>query len=276
MNHDIGKILLIMIKYIINIILIVTLSSALVYSNSSPYSLSFTTDSLLIGSGAALLALTLYTKEKVDPLTDNEIAALTPGNINRFDRSATNNWSPNGAKWSDITLASTMISPLAFLLNDKIKDDFIVLGVMYGESLLITNGLNWAIKDIVQRKRPFTYNPDAPYKDKKEKDAVLSFYSGHTANAFNSAVFASTVFSDYYPQSSWRYAVWGTTLLAASTTGYLRYYSGKHYPTDIIAGAIIGSITGWAIPALHRDRAEDISVKILFGEESMIAIEFYF
>ena len=266
-----------MIKYIINIILIVIISSAQVYSaNSSPYSLSATTDSLLIGSGAILWALTLYTKEKVDPLTDDKIRALTPGNINRLDRSATDNWSPNGAKWSDITLTSTMISPLAFLLNDKTRDDFIILGVMYSESLLITNGLNMTIKNIVQRKRPFTYNPDAPHKDKKEKDAVLSFYSGHTANAFNSAVFAGTVFSDYYAQSLWRYAVWGTSLMLASTTGYLRYYSGKHYPTDIIAGAIIGSITGWAIPALHRNRDENISVKMMFGEKNMIAIEFYF
>ena len=266
-----------MIKYIINITLIIALSATQVYSaNSSPYRLSTTTDSLLIGSGAALWALTLYTNKKVDPLTDNEIRALSTGNINRFDRSATNNWSPNGAKLSDITLTSTMISPLAFFLNDQTRDDFIVLGVMYGESLLITNGLNKAIKNIVQRKRPFTYNPDAPHKDKKEKDAVLSFYSGHTANAFNSAVFVSTVFSDYYAQSPWRYAVWGTTLTLASTTGYLRYYAGKHYPTDIIAGAIIGSITGWAIPALHRHRAENISVKMMFGEESILSIEVYF
>jgi membrane-associated phospholipid phosphatase len=266
-----------MIKYIINIILIVTLSSVQLYStDSSPYRLSVATDSVLIGSGAALMALTLYTKGKVDPLTDAEIEALTPGNINRFDRSAADNWSPNGDIWSSIILASAMISPLGFVLNDKTRDDFIVLGVMYGESLLITNGLNMTIKDIVQRKRPFTYNPDAPYKDKKEKDAVLSFYSGHTANAFNSAVFVSTVFSDYYPQSQWRYAVWGTSLLAASATGYLRYYAGKHYPTDIIAGAVIGSITGWGIPALHRNRSENISVKMTVGEESVLAVEFYF
>ena len=266
-----------MIKYIINITLIIALASAQVYSaDSSPYTLSPVTDSLLIGSGAALWALTLYTNQKVDSLTDDEIAALTRDSVNRFDRSATYNWSPTGAKLSDITLTSAIISPLAFLLSDKTRGDFIVLGVMYGESMLITNGLNKTIKNIVQRKRPFTYNPDADHKDKKEKDAVLSFYSGHTANAFNSAVFVSAVFSDYYPQSPWRYAVWGTSLLLASTTGYLRYYAGKHYPTDIIAGAVIGSITGWAIPALHRNRNENISVKMMFGEESMLAVEFYF
>ena len=269
MNHQFGRILI--------IIGIIILSYTHVYSaNTSPYSLSTATDSLLIGSGAGFWALTIYTKTRVDPLTDDEIDSLSKNNINRFDRSAADNWSPTGAKWSNVTLASSIISPLAFLVNDRIRDDFIVLGVMYGESLLITNGLNTVIKDMVQRKRPFTYNTDVSYKDKKEKDAVRSFYSGHTANAFNSAVFVGTVFSDYYPQSGWRYAVWGTSLLAASATGYLRYYSGKHYPTDIIAGAIIGSVTGWAIPALHRNSNENISIKMTVGEESMLAIEFYF
>jgi membrane-associated phospholipid phosphatase len=74
----------------------------------------------------------------------------------------------------------------------------------------------------------------------------------------------------------WRYAVWGTSLLAASVTGYLRYYAGKHYPTDIIAGAAMGSITGWGIPALHRNNDENIAVKMAVGEGTMIAIEFYF
>ncbi|MCL1833025.1 MAG: phosphatase PAP2 family protein [Leptospirales bacterium] len=265
-----------MTKYLINAIVIIVLFSAQVNSADSPYRLSVDTDSILIGSGAALFALPLYLDKKVKTLTDDEIASLSKNDINKFDRSAADNWSRAGDRWSGITLASAMISPLAFLANDKTREDFIVLGVMYGESLLITNGLNMTIKDIVQRKRPFAYNPDASYKDKKDKDALLSFYSGHTANAFNSALFVSTVFSDYYPQSQWRYAVWGSTLLAASATGYLRYYSGKHYPTDIIAGAVIGSITGWGIPALHRNMNENISFKITAGEESMIAIEFYF
>ena len=263
-----------MTKYLINIVLIIILSS--LQLSASPYKLSTATDSLLIGSGTALLASSFYLQSKVTPLTDDDIASLSNNNINKFDRSAADNWSSNGNTWSYITLASTMISPIGFMFNDKTRDDFIILGVMYGESLLITNGLNMTVKSVAQRKRPFVYNDDAPYNDKKKKDAVLSFYSGHTANAFNSAVFVSTVFSDYYPQNQWRYVVWGTSLLAASTTGYLRYYSGKHYPTDIIAGAIIGSITGWGIPALHRNKSENISIKMAVGEESMIAVEFYF
>ena len=39
---------------------------------------------------------------------------------------------------------------------------------------------------------------------------------------------------------------------AAAGVGYMRYESGRHFPTDIIVGAAVGSALGWGIPALHR------------------------
>jgi len=233
-------------------------------------------DSIFLGSGAALLISSFYFRQNINPLTDDEIASLSRNDINKFDRSAAGNWSPTGDRLSNVTLATAMISPIAFLLNDTTRNDFMVIGVMYGESMLLAGGLNVATKNITQRKRPFVYNDNTPHNEKKKRDVMFSFYSGHTAQAFNSAVFFSTVFSDYFPQSQWRYIVWGTSLLAASTTGYLRYHAGKHYPTDIIAGAIVGSMTGWAVPALHRNKNENIAFKMAVGVESIIAIELYF
>lgn len=239
---------------------------------SSPYELRPFTDSVLIGSGAALFGLSFYTGKYADPLTEEEIADLSKDNINSFDRSAADNWSPAADDWSDRVLYTIMISPLAFLAGDETRNSFVTIGVMYAESLLITRGLNGITKDIVHRTRPYAYNSDAPYGDKKNDDAVRSFYSGHTVNAFNSAVFVSTVFSNYYPDSSWRYAVWGTSITAASLTGYLRYRAGMHYPTDIIAGAAIGSLTGWLIPVLHRPGSGNISFQLITGEENTFAV----
>lgn len=239
---------------------------------SSPYELTPLTDSLLIGTGAAFYGLSVYTKHNIDPLTDEEIAKLSENDINSFDRSAADNWSPSADKWSDRVLTTLMVSPLAFLAGDETRSDFVIIGVMYAESVLITTGLNRTAKNIVQRNRPYTYNTEVPEKEKKSEDAVRSFYSGHTVNAFNSAVFASTVFSDYYPKSSWRYAVWGTTLTAASLTGYLRYRAGMHFPTDIFTGAVIGSVTGWLIPTLHYPEIGNISFQVITGEENTIAV----
>lgn len=81
-----------------------------------------------------------------------------------------------------------------------------------------------------------------------------SFFSGHTSLAFGSAVFASTLFDHYYPESSLRPWVWGSSLAIASGMGYLRYASGKHFPTDIIVGALVGSAIGYVIPKLHKQK----------------------
>jgi len=40
----------------------------------------------------------------------------------------------------------------------------------------------------------------------------------------------------------------------------LRYASGKHFPTDIITGALVGSAVGYFIPFLHRTNESDINV----------------
>jgi membrane-associated phospholipid phosphatase len=125
---------------------------------------------------------------------------------------------------------------------------------MYIESIVIESGLNGIVKSTVGRKRPYVYNPDIPVEKKTGTDAVRSFYSGHTSTAFNSAVFLSVVFSDYYPESVLRYIIWSGSLLLASATGYLRYRAGKHYLTDIIAGAAMGSLTGYMVPAIHRTK----------------------
>ncbi len=46
--------------------------------------------------------------------------------------------------------------------------------------------------------------------------------------------------------------MWAGSLTLAATTGYMRYQGGKHFPTDIISGAIIGSLAGWGVPKLHE------------------------
>ena len=243
---------------------------------SSPYELTPITDGLLIGTGAALYGLSVYTEKYIDPLTDEDIAELSKNDINSFDRSAADNWSPAADQQSDLVMTALLISPIALMAGDKPRTDFITIGVMYAESFVITQGLNGTVKNTVNRARPYTYNSEVSDKDKKSDDAVRSFYSGHTVTAFNSAVFVSTVFSDYYPESAWRYAVWGTSLTAASLTGYLRYRAGMHFPTDIITGAVIGSATGWLIPALHRPGKENISFQMITGEENIFAVTLSF
>ncbi|MBP7433432.1 PA-phosphatase, partial [bacterium] len=42
--------------------------------------------------------------------------------------------------------------------------------------------------------------------------------------------------------------------------GILRITAGEHYPTDVIAGAVLGSLTGLFIPLLHKIKNKNLSV----------------
>ena len=70
--------------------------------------------------------------------------------------------------------------------------------------------------------------------------AYGSFYSGHASTAFATAVFTGIWFSETYPGSQWIPWVWAGSLSAATAVAVLRVAAGKHFPTDVIAGAAAG------------------------------------
>ena len=99
-----------------------------------------------------------------------------------------------------------------------------------GVNTLLTSGLKYTIN----RKRPYVTYPDLqPYKIEPDP----SFPSGHTSYAFNTATSLSICFPKWYvivPGYAW-----------ASAVGYSRMHLGEHYPTDVLAGAVIGSGSAW-------------------------------
>ncbi len=187
-------------------------------------------------------------------LTREEIEALDPQDVNAFDRSAIGNWSPAASRASDYLVWGSLVAPLSLLSTEQGRQESGVLGVMYLETALLSAGMTYLIKNISGRTRPYVYsnNPDIPLAAKMESSARRSFSSGHTATAFSSLVFLATVFDRLHPDSSASGWVWGGCLAAATTTGYLRYAAGQHFPTDIIAGAAVGAFAGWVVPQLHE------------------------
>lgn len=220
----------------------------------SPYELNTKKDAIFLSIGATSALAGLYISNQISPLSIDEINQLSKSNINQFDRFAAENWSTKNARWSDVLLGSFLVLPASFYLNERTRSDLQTISVMYAEVALVTYGLTQITKGLAQRIRPFVYNSNAdiPLSKKQDKDAQQSFFSGHTSVAFASAVFTGTVFSDYFPDSKWRYPVWGAALTGAALTGLLRVQAGKHFPSDVLVGAAVGGLTGYLIPRAHR------------------------
>lgn len=101
-------------------------------------------------------------------------------------------------------------------------------------ALVVSDQMNsFVLKELFQRPRPCHELFDVRLL--VDCGGGKSFPSSHAVNAGTIAV----VVSFFYPR-----ALWGMLTLAA-LSAYSRVYVGVHYPSDVIAGLILGS--GWGL-----------------------------
>jgi membrane-associated phospholipid phosphatase len=128
--------------------------------------------------------------------------------------------------------------------------------LIVAEAAALSVDLNQIVKLSVGRQRPFVHHGNWRDADRRpDADDNLSFYSGHSALVFSLAAAAGTV-SDLrgYRSAPW---VWGAGMTLAATVGYLRIAADKHYLTDVLTGAALGTAAGIALPRLLHGRKDE-------------------
>lgn len=209
---------------------------------------------LTMGVGLTTAGLLLQNYNPAKPYTAEELEFLDRNDVNSFDRPATYNWDPNAAFRSDVVRTGVVLLPAVFLLNHHTRQDFGALLVMALEVGLINYGLTTTVKNLVNRYRPFVYNENAPTEDRTGAESRLSYYSGHTSHTAAFSFFFAKVINDYHPDMgrASKMALWSFAAIVPAAAGYLRFEAGKHYPTDIMTGYVLGAATGLLIPELHK------------------------
>jgi membrane-associated phospholipid phosphatase len=130
--------------------------------------------------------------------------------------------------------------------------------VLIGFSEVTSVALTTAIKYIVKRPRPYISLSNV-YVRKGILSDPYSFPSGHTSTAFSIATELALRYPKY-PQAYIPAYIWGLIV------GYGRVYFGMHYPTDVLGGAVIGSLSAVGIFSLRK---EILGFKNrVFGEEN--------
>jgi undecaprenyl-diphosphatase len=90
-------------------------------------------------------------------------------------------------------------------------------------------------KTLVHRHRPFAHQIGP-------SERTHSFPSGHAATAFAGA----TVLAAFLPR--WRVPLFALAVLI----GLSRLYNGVHFPTDVVAGAVLGGLVGLVVLRIAR------------------------
>jgi len=96
------------------------------------------------------------------------------------------------------------------------------------------------IRALLPRERPYQFFGFDPLIAEPLLNSS-SFPSGHAAFLFALV----TTFVAFLPKSSWLY-------LAALAVGLARIFAGVHWPSDIVAGAILGIAVGLAARPIYR------------------------
>ena len=133
----------------------------------------------------------------------------------------------------------TVMGIIGLIRHDrKLQQDAIYIGTSVVGSFAIAMGLKY----IVNRTRPYEAWPDLITPRSTHPDP--SFPSGHTASAFA----LCTSLCIRYP----KWYVIAPSALYAISVGVSRMHEGVHYPTDVMAGALIGA--GCAVGSVYVSR----------------------
>jgi membrane-associated phospholipid phosphatase len=124
-------------------------------------------------------------------------------------------------------------------------------------AVLVSGGLTALTKGIVGRSRPLAapgdpdeYSPGRGFLN----SARSSFPSGHTSAAFAAATVLAREIDAAHPNARW----FVNPLLfgGAAFVGWSRIYDQQHWPSDVLVGAALGTITGYEVVAhAHGDRS---------------------
>lgn len=118
--------------------------------------------------------------------------------------------------------------------------------VFLGLSEGLSAGITYGLKNIIRRKRPFETLQNVHYNRNKFLLDKYSFPSGHTSMSFS----AATSLTLRYPDKP---VLIAGAYLYSTVIALGRIYQGVHYPTDVLAGVIIGSGSAALVYSLRKE-----------------------
>lgn len=184
-----------------------------------------------------------------------------PNGVWSFERGVIGNANGLAERVSDVTLGAAGLAPLIVDWADvgpsrEWAEDMII----YVEVLSVNSALVTLANDTVQRPLPKSYAGDPKWVN--SPGGYRSFYSFHTSTTFAALSALAMTQTLRHPDRWW---LWFVTGAVGASVGYERVAAGRHFPTDVVMGALAGTLVGITIPWLHRRSQSETETGIHTG-----------
>ena len=148
------------------------------------------------------------------------------------------------------------------------------LGLHGTEALIIAREAVNIVKGIAGRGRPLLDTDDPDNFElgrgfRKGSDDHRSFPSGHSAMGFAAAAAVTAETTKWWPHLRWYIApvmYGGAALIAAS-----RMYNNKHWASDVVGGAMVGTFAGWKTVKYHHSHPGNRVDRLLLAARPGVA-----
>jgi hypothetical protein len=205
--------------------------------------------SLAVGS-TALLTTTYFLQKKTEPLSQATILLLNREDVNAFDRMATHYYNENLSKVSDGLAIGSILMQSYFYFNKTTRSESFKIGTVAFQSLILSQAIANTLK-LTLRNRPYLYNENVAMSEKQKTDGRMSFFSAHTTMVSSMCFSFALAHQTYMPASKANNAIWVAAFTLPAIEGFLRVRAGKHFPTDVIVGYLVGMGTSFLMHKIH-------------------------
>lgn len=123
--------------------------------------------------------------------------------------------------------------------------------VVAGEAILATQVVTSALKIGLHHPHPQLYELPAGDPAYVDPGKYESMPSSHASQAMAAAAVTTAMFAVHFPKNRWKWAVGAGAGAAGLAAGAMRVMAGKHFPSDVAAGTLLGTAIGVAVPLLH-------------------------
>jgi membrane-associated phospholipid phosphatase len=260
------------------LILVLTINQKNYWKDYKAITLNFKTEIIicLVCIGLSYASIELQ-KRKANNHSPFEIGSFEKSDIERInfiDRVVAGRWDiiakDNGKTFKHIAIYLIPLSLLFFIGSAKRR---LILFFVFSQGYVLTESLTGLAKGLVDRFRPFMYMTQNEIdklglkakekflEDVFDNDIQNSFFSGDASITAFGFIFFAASYGSIYKDSSLKWLIWSISIIGVVLGCYFRTVSGKHFPTDVFIGGLVGTSIAIGILKIHKNPLTPIESK---------------